>query len=75
METYETLRSEVRRFGKNSYVEVSRQRLRTGKETMDFIVVTRGYFDRDGTRQWTRFVTLPDDKEVKAWVREWVGKM
>ena len=67
--SYETVRSEVKRFGKNSYMEVSRQRLRQGKTATDFLVVTRGYFEKDGTRQWTRFVTVPDDPQLKAWLR------
>ena len=70
MTTYETVRADVRRFGKNSYLEVSRQRLVEGRTTTDFLVVTRGFYEKDGRRTWTRFVTLPDDKELKAWVRE-----
>lgn len=73
--TYETVRREVRRFGRNSYLEVTRQRLREGGTTTDFLVVTRGFFEEDGAPSWTRFVTIPDDKELKAWVRDALGRV
>lgn len=71
MATYESLTEETRTFGKNSYVEVSRKRLVDEQDrASEFVLVTRGFYDRDGRKRWTRFVTLPDDAEVKAWVRE-----
>ena len=73
--SYETVRVDLRRFGKNSYREVSRQRLTEGKRTTDFLVVTRGFFEKDGTKTWTRFVTIPDDPALKKWLRASLGKV
>lgn len=75
MTTYEVLRGDVKRFGKNSYLEVTRQRLVTHGTQTEFLVVTRGFFDPDGTRYWTRLVTIPDDKELKAWLRRSLEEM
>ena len=75
MTSYETVRTDVRRCGKNSYMEVSRQRLREGKSTTDFLVVTRGFFEKDGSRTWTRFVTIPDDPALRKWLRASLGRM
>jgi hypothetical protein len=71
MTTYESLKEETRKFGKNSYVEVARKRLvESSGDDAQFLLVTRGFYDKDGTKKWTRFVTLPDEPEVKAWVVE-----
>lgn len=68
MATYESLKEDTKTFGKNSYVEVSRKRLVENGESTEFVLVTRGFFDKDGTKKWTRFVTLPAEPEVRAWV-------
>lgn len=67
---YESLKEETRKFGKNSYVEVSRKRLVNpkGKEEAQFVLVSRGFFDEDGAKKWVRFVTLPADPKVADWV-------
>lgn len=70
MATYESLKEDVKKFGKNSYIEVSRKRLDEGGETTEFVLVTRGFFDKDGTKKWTRFVTLPDDPDLRDWLKE-----
>lgn len=75
MATYESLKEETKTFGKNGYIEVARKRLQENGSTTDFVLVTRGYFDKDGTKKWTRFVTLPDDPEVKDWLRASLAKV
>lgn len=76
MANYESVKEETRKFGRNSYVEVSRKRLlEDGHEATEFVLVTRGFFDRDGTKKWTRFVTLPDEPEVRTWLAEALAKL
>ena len=70
MTRYETLRETTRRIGRNGYLEVARKRLAEGENALEFLVVTRGFFDDDGTKRWTRFVTVPDDAETRAWLAE-----
>lgn len=67
---YESMKEETRKFGRNSYVEVARKRLvdGRGREEAQFVLVTRGFFDKDGTKRWTRFVTLPADPKVADWI-------
>lgn len=68
MARFETVRDATRKFGTNSYLEVARKRLIDEKGgTSEFLVVTRGFFDEDGTKRWTRFVTMPGDRELVAW--------
>ncbi|MHB8604351.1 MAG: hypothetical protein ACYDCK_03765 [Thermoplasmatota archaeon] len=49
---------------------MTRKRLvEAGKPESDFLVVSRGFFEKDGaTKHWTKFVTLPDMPEVKDWL-------
>lgn len=76
MASYHCLQEETRAFGKNSYVEVSRKRLvEAGGEQGDFLLVSRGFFDREGTKTWTRFVTIPDDPKVRAWLRDVLARL
>ena len=70
MAEYETLREETRRIGHNGYLEVARRRLVEGGQAVEFLVVTRGFFDADGTKRWTRFVTVPDEAETRAWLAD-----
>ena len=67
---YESLKEEVRKFGKNSYVEVTRKRLVNGRgrEEAQFVLVARGFYDETGGKKWTRFVTLPAEPEVTEWL-------
>ncbi len=67
--SFEMVRETTRSFGSNSYLEVSRKRLRDeqGVES-DFLVITRGFFEKDGSKRWTKFVTLPDAEDVKTWL-------
>jgi hypothetical protein len=70
---YETLHENLRRFGKTGFLEVSRKRVAAhegGSPGEEFILVTRGFFAQDGTKKWTRFVTLPDDAETRAWLAD-----
>ena len=66
--TFEALVERTYPFGRNAYLEVARKRLREGDGASDFLVVSRGFYESDGSKRWTKFVTLPDDPELRAWL-------
>ena len=70
MPGYQTLKEERKQFGRNHYLEVSRQKLKEEgvAEPAEFILVTRGWIEKDGSKKWSRFVTLPDDPEMVKWL-------
>lgn len=71
MPGYQTLKEERRQFGRNHYLEVSRQKLEgPGADADEFILVTRGWIEKDGSKKWSRFVTLPDDPEMVKWLAQ-----
>lgn len=66
--SFEALVERTFPFGRNAYLEVARKRLREGDGTSDFLVISRGFYESDGSKRWTKFVTLPDDPELRAWL-------
>ena len=67
---YESVRAESRRFGRNHFLEVSRKKLVEEGRATEFVLVARGYVDKDGTRRWSRFITVPDEDEMKEWLAQ-----
>lgn len=69
MPSYQTLKESRKEFGRNHYLEVSRQKLKEpATDETEFILVTRGWIEKDGSKKWSRFVTLPDDPEMVKWL-------
>lgn len=66
--TFEALVERTYSFGRNAYIEVARKRLREGDAASDFLVISRGFYESDGSKRWTKFVTLPDDPELRAFL-------
>lgn len=73
--TFEALIERTYDFGRNGYLEVARKRLREGTDAADFLVVSRGFYESDGSKRWTKFVTLPDDPALRAWLAEQLAKI
>ena len=75
MPGYQTLKEERKRFGRNNYLEVSRQKLKEGAKPTEFILVTRGWIEKDGSKKWSRFVTLPDDPDMVKWLAKTIQEV
>jgi hypothetical protein len=70
MSEYETLEENVQDFGNRSYLQVARKRVTDGDDDTTFVVITRGFYDDGDDRRWTKFVTIPDDDELRGFVSE-----
>lgn len=57
-------------YGENHYVEVARKRVVHGGRAKDYLVITRGFEEKDGGRRPSRFVNLPDDAFLRRWLAE-----
>lgn len=69
MARFETVREATRRFGTNSYLELARKRLvEDSGAASEFLVLTRGFFESDGSKRWTKFVTVPNDADLVTWL-------
>jgi hypothetical protein len=75
MAKFEPVTEATQQFGNNSYMEVARKRLvEENGNTSEFLVITRGFYDKDGGKRWTKFVTLPDSDDLKGWLSDAVRK-
>ena len=66
--TFEALVERTYPFGRNAYIEVAKKRLREGDEASEFLVISRGFYESDGSKRWTKFVTLPNDPDLRTWL-------
>jgi hypothetical protein len=65
MVKFKTLKSKEIKFGRNSFIEISKRRVFTPLGEKDFVAVSRGYYMPDGTIRWRSSITLPDEKEKR----------
>lgn len=72
---FETVRSEKITFGKNNFIEVARKRAISKDGTTEFISLTRGYKLRDGSERYKKSLTIPDEKDIKDFIMEQLGKI
>lgn len=71
MADFETVKSEVRDFGKGGFIAVERKRVKDGdKDPNDFLLIARGYYLKNGEARRRNFVTIPDQPEVKKFIAQ-----
>lgn len=71
MVEFKTLKSKEIKFGKNSFIEISKRRVVTPVGENDFIAISRGYYLPDNTKRWRSSIALPNEKEK----REQIAKL
>jgi hypothetical protein len=64
------LKSKEIKFGKNSFIEVSKRRVITPVGEKEFVAISRGYNLPDNTKRWRASITLPDEKEKREKIAE-----
>jgi hypothetical protein len=62
MVEFETLKSKEVKFGKNSFIEISKRKVITPVGENEFIAVSRGFYLPDGTKRWRSSIALPSEK-------------
>ena len=65
MVEFKTLRSKEIKFGKNSFIEISKRRVITPVGKNDFIAISRVYYLPDNTKRWRSSIALPNEKEKR----------
>jgi hypothetical protein len=65
MVEFKTLKSKEIKFGKNSFIEISKRRVITPVGENDFIAISRGYYLPDNTKRWRSSIALPNEKEKR----------
>lgn len=77
---YETLSSEIKEFGQNNFIEISRKKVISNTGENEFIQMSRGYFRMNfETNQqekiYKKSVTIPDLPEMKVFIKDNIEKI
>lgn len=70
MVEFETVKSKEVKFGKNSFIEVSKRRVKTPVGENEFIAISRGYYLPDDTKRWRASIALPNEKDKREKIAE-----
>lgn len=65
MVEFETLKSKEIKFGKNSFIEISKRRVKTPIGENEFIAISRGYYLPDNSKRWRASIALPNEKDKR----------
>lgn len=65
MVEFETIKAKDVKFGKNSFIEISRRKVVTPVGENEFVAVSRGYYLPDGTKRWRSSIALPNEKDKR----------
>jgi hypothetical protein len=67
---FETIDSVETEFGDNNFLEIARKVAYTedGESETEFISITRGYLDAQGSRRYKTNLTVPPDPELVAFL-------
>ena len=66
--TFETVKAEEVKFGRNNFIEVARKKATTDQGENEFIAISRGFFLPDGTKKFKRSIAVPDEEEIKKFI-------
>lgn len=72
MTTFETIEKHETEFGNNNFVQVARKVAQNEDDdsSTEFIALTRGYLDAQGSRRYKTNLTLPPEPELVGFVKE-----
>lgn len=72
---FETISSELKEFGQNNFIEISRNKAISDTGENEFITISRGYFrvnfetDQRDEKIYRKSVTIPDLPEMKEFIK------
>jgi len=75
MVEFETVKSKEVKFGKNSFIEVSKRRVKTPVGENEFIAISRGYYLPDETKRWRASIALPNEKDKREKIAELIKSL
>jgi hypothetical protein len=70
MVEFKTLKAKEVKFGKNSFIEISKRKVVTPVGENEFVAISRGYYLPDNTKRWRASIALPTEKEKREKIAE-----
>ena len=61
--TFETLKSEEIKFGKNNFIEVARKKAITEEGEREFLSIARGFYSQDNVKKYKSTIAMPVEDE------------
>lgn len=74
MVEFETIEAEEIKFGRNNFIEVSRKKVVTDGNEVEFVSIARGFYLNDGEKGWKGSITLPSEKDKRERIAELIAK-
>ena len=65
MVEFKTKKAKEIRFGKNSFIEISKRTVKTPAGENEFIAISRGYYMPNKTKRWRSSIALPSEKDKR----------
>jgi len=75
MVEFETLKAKDVKFGKNNFIEISRRKVKTPVGENEFIAISRGYYLPDGTKRWRASIALPNEKDKREEIANFIKSL
>ncbi len=72
MVEYETVKANEVKFGKNSFIEISKRKVKTPIGENEFFAISRGYYLSDKTKRWRASIALPNEKNKREKIAEFI---
>lgn len=70
MVEFKTLKSKEVKFGRNSFIEISKRKVVTPVGENEFVAVSRGYYLPDKSKRWRASIALPNEKDKREKIAE-----
>lgn len=70
MVEFRTLKSKEVKFGRNSFIEISKRKVVTPVGANEFVAISRGYYLPDETKRWRASIALPNEKDKREKIAE-----
>ena len=74
MVEFDTIEAEEIKFGRNNFIEVSRKKVMTDGNEVEFVSIARGFYLQDGEKGWKASITLPAEKEKRKQIADLIKK-
>ncbi len=65
MVEFQTINAKEVKFGRNSFIEVSKRKVITPVGENEFIAISRGYYLPNETKRWRASIALPNEKDKR----------
>ena len=75
MVDFQTIKAKEVKFGKNSFIEISKRKVNTPVGENVFIAISRGYYMPDKSKRWRASIALPNEKAKREKIADLIKNL